>query len=94
MDQVAQLLGAVLILAAFALAQFRLMQPQSYLYLVLNFVGSAILAVVAAEGRQWGFLLLEVCWAVVSLWAIFDRARGRAAAEVRSDSGGPESGSC
>ena len=32
--------------------------------------GSAILAVLAWEGRQWGFLLLEAVWAVVSLWGL------------------------
>jgi hypothetical protein len=46
------------------------MDPHSRLYLVLNFVGSLILAVLAWHERQWGFLLLESVWAIVSLWGL------------------------
>lgn len=34
---------------------------------MLNLAGSAILAADAAAGAQWGFLLLEGAWALVSL---------------------------
>ena len=47
MDQVIQIVGALLILAAFAAVQFERMRPDSRLYLALNLVGSAILAVLA-----------------------------------------------
>ena len=67
MGQVIQVLGAVLILAAFALAQWGFLDQKSMTYLVLNVVGSAVLAVDAALGAQWGFLLLEGVWAIVSL---------------------------
>jgi hypothetical protein len=67
MGQVIQVLGAVLILAAFALAQWGFLDQKSVLYLVFNVVGSAVLAVDAALGQQWGFLLLEGVWAIVSL---------------------------
>jgi hypothetical protein len=78
-DQVLQIVGAILILAAFMLAQMHRLDHQSYVYLVLNLVGSAILAVLAAVERQWGFLLLEGAWAVVSLWSLVRRLRGAAA---------------
>jgi len=42
------------------------MRPDSRLYLALNLVGSAILAVLALVESQWGFLLLEGVWSVVS----------------------------
>jgi hypothetical protein len=42
------------------------MQPDSRLYLALNLVGSAILAVLALVESQWGFLLLEGVWSIVS----------------------------
>jgi hypothetical protein len=78
-DQVLQIVGAILILAAFMLAQMHRLDHQSYAYLGLNLVGSAILAVLAAWERQWGFLLLEGAWAVISLWSLALRLRGAAA---------------
>jgi hypothetical protein len=76
MEQVIQVVGALLILAAFAAAQFGLLRLDSRSYLVLNLVGSAILAWLAWEERQWGFLLLETVWALVSLWSLVRVARG------------------
>jgi hypothetical protein len=69
-SQVVQIVGALLILAAFAGAQFGWVDTQSRLYLVLNLVGSAVLAVLAWSDDQWGFLLLEGVWALVSAWSL------------------------
>ena len=77
MDQVLQVVGALLILAAFVLAQVRRLDPHAYPYLVLNLLGSALLAVLAYVDQQWGFLLLEGVWAVVSAWGLVARVRGR-----------------
>ena len=70
MDQLIQIVGALLILAAFAAVQFDRMHPDSRLYLALNLVGSAILFVLAIVAEQWGFVLLEGVWAVVSGWGL------------------------
>ncbi len=78
MDQLVQVVGALLILSAFAAAQFGAMDQHSRTYLVLNLVGSAVLAVLAWEESQWGFLLLESVWAVVSLWGLVQLRRGQA----------------
>jgi len=76
MDQIIQLAGAILILVAFIAAQRGAMSPQSVVYLVLNLIGSAILAVLAAIDSNWGFLLLEGVWAVVSAWGLAQVLRG------------------
>ena len=43
---------------------------------MLNLVGSVVLAGLAWHERQWGFLLLEAVWAVVSAWGLFQVLRG------------------
>jgi uncharacterized membrane protein len=70
MDQVIQVVGALLILTAFTAVQLERMRTDSRLYLALNLVGSAILAVLALIGSQWGFVLLEGVWAIVSAWSL------------------------
>jgi hypothetical protein len=77
MDQVIQVLGSLLILAAFAAAQRGALSQTSRIYLALNLVGSAVLAVLAAYEKQLGFLLLETCWALVSAWGLAQALRGR-----------------
>jgi hypothetical protein len=80
MAQLVQIVGAFLILIPFAFTQFGRMSPDSKPYLWLNFVGSGVLAVLAVHEEQWGFLLLEGVWALVSLWAIVTGGRASAAA--------------
>lgn len=67
MSQLIQLPGAALILLAFVSAQIGWLDSKSRWYLWPNAVGSAALALNAAYFRQWGFLLLEGSWAIVSL---------------------------
>jgi hypothetical protein len=70
-----QMAGALLVLAAFALLQLRVLAPTSWRYLGMNAVGSATLAVDATAGRQWGFVLLNVTWCAVSVVSLVRRAR-------------------
>jgi hypothetical protein len=76
--QVLQVVGALLVLAAFVLAQLGRLRTSAISYLWMNLVGSAILAVLAAVGSNWGFLLLEGVWSLVAAWSLWARARGRA----------------
>jgi hypothetical protein len=76
MGQPVQFAGAILILVAFVLGQFRVLKLESYGYLWLNVVGSIVLTVDAWHGQQWGFVLLEGVWALVSIWSIVARLRG------------------
>jgi len=74
-DQIVQIVGALLILAAFTAVQPERMRPDSRLYLALNLAGSAILAVLAVSAQQWGFVLLEGVWAIVSAWGLLATLR-------------------
>lgn len=65
-----QLAGSLLILLPFVLVQLGRLQTRSQWYNLLNLAGSVILAAEALHGRQWGFLLLEGVWALVSLRAV------------------------
>jgi membrane-bound ClpP family serine protease len=77
MDQVIQVVGALLILVAFVAAQLGRLDPQAWSYLILNLVGSVILTVDAYLGHEWGFLLLEGVWALVSAYGIARKTQSR-----------------
>lgn len=70
MEPIIELVGAVLILTAFVLAQLDRLKTDSLAYLVLNLTGSGVLAVVAGIDGDTGFLLLEGVWAAVSALAL------------------------
>lgn len=65
-----QVAASLLILAPFVLAQMGRLTTSSLSYLVLNLAGSTVLAIDAFLGSQWGFLLLETVWAIVSAVAL------------------------
>jgi hypothetical protein len=69
--QAIQIIGALIILGAFAGSQLGELPTDSRRYLVLNVVGSAILTVLAVVEGQIGFVLLEGVWALVSAWSLF-----------------------
>ena len=70
MESLLQLIGAVLVLAAFVAAQAGVWRTDGVPYLVLNVAGSVVLAFLALHGRDWGFLLLEGVWGLVSAWSL------------------------
>jgi hypothetical protein len=77
MIQLVSLLGALAILAAYAGNQFAWVRTTSLLYVVANAAGAAVLSVVAAVEDQWGFLLLEGVWTIVSVVALVRILSGR-----------------
>jgi hypothetical protein len=76
-ESLVQIAGSLLILVPFVLVQLGRLRTDTTSYALLNLVGSAVLAVDALHGRQWGFLLLEGTWAAVSAWGLVRRSPAR-----------------
>ena len=83
MIQLISVVGALAILAAYTANQFRWIGPSNLLYTLLNLVGAGVLSAVAIVERQWGFLLLEGVWTLVSLFALIKLLSNDRAAEPR-----------
>ena len=56
-----------MILAGYAALQRGILTKEDRWFNLLNFVGSSLLAWIAIVDRRWGFILLEVIWALLSL---------------------------
>jgi hypothetical protein len=76
MYDVVQIAGSLLILAAFVATLGGHMKQSSYAYLAVNAIGSGLLAGTAVISREWGFILLEGVWALVSLYSIVRKSTG------------------
>jgi hypothetical protein len=65
--QLISLVGAAMVLLAYMGYQRGWMSREQRSYNLLNFVGSSLLAWVAIVDQRWGFIALEVIWALLSL---------------------------
>ena len=82
MLQAVSVLGALLILLAFAGNQLGRVGTSDLSYQISNLVGSVILTTVAVIEAQLGFILLEGAWALVSLWGTVKVVRGERPGEA------------
>jgi hypothetical protein len=67
LSQAISIVGAVMVLGAFAALQFRMVGPTHRGYLAANVVGSGCLAVAAGLEGLWAFVALNTIWGLVSL---------------------------
>lgn len=65
--QLLSVAGAAMILGAYYALQRGHLGREDRWFHALNFVGAAVLTVVAVVDRRIGFILLEASWAVLSL---------------------------
>ena len=56
----------MLILAGFGLSQFGVLHEKSLLYLLMNALGSEVLAFAGWAVHQWAFVILEGSWTLIS----------------------------
>ena len=73
--QVVSIVGAILILTAFAAQQFQRLEAETKTYQMLNLIGGFCLATAAVAAKQYGFILLEGTWTVVSAWGVWRVSR-------------------
>ena len=74
--QIISFIGAILILAAFGALQLNRLATDTITFQVLNLFGGIFLCITAMALRQYGFILVEGLWAVLSvvgLWRVFTR---------------------
>ncbi|MFM7321386.1 MAG: hypothetical protein ACKO5K_07675 [Armatimonadota bacterium] len=61
-----QLGAAAIVLVAYALGQWGVWEQKGRAFLWCNLAGSLVLGTLAARERQWGFLMMEVVWGLVT----------------------------
>jgi hypothetical protein len=75
--QAISIVGAAMILAAFAGQQAGKLGREDLLYLSLNLIGSVILTYFAIQAKNSGLIALEGSWAVISLISLVKRMASR-----------------
>lgn len=82
--QVLSVVGALMVLSAYALIQSGIWRELDAGYLTLNIVGSLMLGVVAIADERVGFILLEFAWAALGCVGVARAIKARKSTEVVS----------
>ncbi len=69
-DQIVSLVGAFLILLAYAMESLRPGYIKPFPFQTLNAMGSLCLLINAITNRQYGFIFLEGAWFMISIMTI------------------------
>lgn len=65
--QVISIVGALMVLAAYAAHQFDRLAKETYTFQLLNVLGGAGLVAAAITTRQVGLIIMEGAWTVISI---------------------------
>lgn len=75
LHQIVSVVGAVLILGAYAALQANRLDQKGRTFCLMNFFGSALLTWIAVVDQRVGFIVLEGAWALLSLVPLVRPAR-------------------
>ena len=80
--QVLSVVGALMVLTAYALIQSGIWRELDAGYLALNIIGLLLLGVVAIEDQRVRFILLEFAWAGLGLIGVVRAIKARKTADA------------
>lgn len=80
--QILSVVGALMVLGAYAMIQNGIWRELDAGYLALNIVGSLLLGVVAIADERVGFILLEFAWAGLGVVGVVRAMKARKAAQT------------
>ncbi|MHB9024463.1 MAG: CBU_0592 family membrane protein [Armatimonadota bacterium] len=70
-----EFVGVLLVLLAFWANTTGRWSRKARIYFLVNLVGAILLGIAAFIARRWGFLLLEIVWAGISLAGLLTRPK-------------------
>ena len=82
--QILSMVGALMVLVAYAMIQSGVWRELYTGYLALNIVGSLLLGLVAIADQRLGFIFLEFAWAGLGLVGVVRAIKARKTAEAVS----------
>ncbi|QQR86204.1 MAG: hypothetical protein IPJ76_16650 [Flavobacteriales bacterium] len=71
MKQLPQLIGAALLLVGYGLSQTGKISQESLAYNLFNLFGAILLLIDAIRAKQWGFIILEAAWVILTIPALW-----------------------
>jgi hypothetical protein len=63
-------LGAILVVTAYTLSSFSVLQPTSIIYQLMNLIGSVGILIVSAKKRNYQPVLTNIVWLTIALIGI------------------------